>query len=62
MKHLQDDKTRSELIKIRHGNNEKSRQLIRKNISPSSRFLDNYYNSKMHIKSWRPNGQIIEKK
>ncbi len=31
-------------------------------MSPSSRFLDNYYNSGMHQNSWRPNGKVVEKK
>lgn len=53
---------RKDLIKIRHNNNEKTRQVIRKSISPSSRFLDNYFNSNMHGNAWKPNGQVIMKK
>jgi hypothetical protein len=63
MKHQPIESLQKELIVIRHNrNNEAKRQVIRKTISPSSRFLDNYFNSGMHINVWRPNGQIITKK
>jgi hypothetical protein len=41
---------------------EKQRQKFRKTLSPSSRFLDNYYNSDIYGKSWWPNGLYILKK
>lgn len=51
-----------EFIDLRHSKNEKSRQNLRKVISRSSRFLDNYFNPGMHEKSWFPNGQKIDKR
>jgi hypothetical protein len=56
------EELKKELIEIRHNKNEVKRQTIRKTLSPSSRFLDNYYNSGMHGNVWRPNGKIITKK
>lgn len=56
------EELKKELIEIRHNKNEVKRQDIRKTLSPSSRFLDNYYNSGMHGNVWRPNGKIITKK
>lgn len=35
---------------------ETKRQNIRKHKSPSSRFLDNYYNSDIHKKNFIPGG------
>lgn len=53
---------RKELISIRHSKNENKRQVIRKTLSPSSRFLDNYYNPTAHNKFWKPNGIVMTKK
>lgn len=41
---------------------EKERQKYRKQNMKSSRFLDNYYNAKIHEKYWNPNGLYIIKK
>jgi hypothetical protein len=51
-----------EFIDIRHSKDEKTRQNLRKKVSNSSRFLDNYYNPGMHQKSWFPNGKKIDKR
>ncbi len=56
------EETRRQLISSRHNNDENKRQHIRKQISPSSRFLDNYYNSNIHQKNFLPNGQFQIKK
>ena len=62
MKHQEDPTFKQEIIKLRQNKNEKIRQVIRKSISPSSRFLDNYFNTNMHGNAWKPNGQISIKK
>jgi len=62
MKQQEELNLKQDLIKIRQNKNEKTRQVIRKSISPSSRFLDNYFNSNMHCNAWKPNGQITFKK
>lgn len=63
MKHQQSEEViKKELISVRHNKNEFQRQNIRKSVSPSSRFLDNYFNSGMHQNAWKPNGKVIEKK
>ncbi len=57
MKNLEESK-RKELINIRHNRDEYKRQNFRKLISPSSRFLDNYYNTNIHKKIFIPNGEL----
>jgi hypothetical protein len=60
MKNLEE--TRKNLISTRHNNDENKRQNIRKQISPSSRFLDNYFNTNIHQKNFLPNGLFQIKK
>lgn len=58
-----EEEIKKELIRIRHSKkNEPERQFVRKNISPSSRFLDNYFNPSLYSNAWMPNGKVIEKK
>ena len=58
------EETKKQLISLRHNKNETNMQNFRKLLSPSSRFLDNYFNPNagMHTKSWKPIGKVIEKK
>jgi hypothetical protein len=58
----QQDPVQKELIGLRQNKNEVDRQKLRKKVSNSSRFLDNYYNPKIHPKFWQSNGQFIEKR
>lgn len=46
----------------RFPDNERERQIFRKTKSPSSRFLDNYYNPNLYDKFWVPNGLYLLKK
>jgi len=41
---------------------ENERQKYRKEKIKSSRFLDNYYNTKIHKKYWNPNGLYVIKR
>jgi hypothetical protein len=56
------EETRRQLASSRVNNDEIKRQAVRKQISPSSRFLDNYYNPNFHKKIFVPNGVYQIKK
>jgi RAB protein geranylgeranyltransferase component A len=61
MSDITEDPKQKELRQLRKGKDDLTLQQIRKQISPSSRFLDNYFNAKIHPKFFMPNGQFTIK-
>jgi hypothetical protein len=56
-----EENKKKELFNLRQKKDEVCIQNIRKAISPSSRFLDGYFNARIHQKFFVPNGQFTIK-
>jgi hypothetical protein len=61
MSNRNEDPKKKELLQQRQKKDDFTIQNIRKAISPSSRFLDGYFNSRIHQKNFVPNGQFTIK-